>query len=553
MTWDPVGKYLASQSDDRSLRVWRTRDWQHETTITEPFEECGGTTHVLRLHWSPSGQFIVSAHAMNNTGPVAQIIERTGWTTAMDLVGHRKAVTVVRFNSNIYQKKRSEKKPQYYCCCAVGSRDRSLSIWLTAFKRPLVVIHDLFSNSVLDISWTPNGLQLLCCSLDGSVAFVDFDPQEVGNPLTDKEVQLLLEKYYGKSLWQSNQTTSRIIESTDVLVMQQKQQQQEKERQEKVEEAKRAQHMLHSNLSNSRLSMSSGGTPIKHGSSKQLETRTKDGRRRITPILLVPAVIEEQSGPLPFVSSQPVFSTSTELSKIEVEKSPLKVRLSKVSPSITSASKEAEKLSTLTPTAQKEGVNAAPASPLEAVGTSVGVSPIQSLSASRLKPPEEQKKPDAAKSSPVLGLSETKSADKKDKLKAGSGVKRKIELTTIGPDGTVIKKKDGRGRPRKDRTLMMHQQASPAHHHPLQPAPQREVSRVIYSTSHLSLPVLAVEKSTSKQISGAAGSDTGTVLEVENSVGTPNISTVHKVRCIKAGRTTLGQCSYIPSTDFSWQ
>jgi len=39
VTWDPVGKYLASQSDDKSLRIWRTRDWQQEAVITEPFKE----------------------------------------------------------------------------------------------------------------------------------------------------------------------------------------------------------------------------------------------------------------------------------------------------------------------------------------------------------------------------------------------------------------------------------------------------------------------------------------------------------------------------------
>lgn len=57
--------------------------------------QCGGTTHVLRLSWSPDGQYLVSAHAMNNSGPTAQIIERDGWKTNMDFVGHRKAVTVV--------------------------------------------------------------------------------------------------------------------------------------------------------------------------------------------------------------------------------------------------------------------------------------------------------------------------------------------------------------------------------------------------------------------------------------------------------------------------
>ena len=79
VTWDPVGKYLATQSADKTLRVWRTSDWGEEAKISEPFEECGGTTHVLRLDWSPDGAYIVSAHAMNGGGPTAQILEREGW------------------------------------------------------------------------------------------------------------------------------------------------------------------------------------------------------------------------------------------------------------------------------------------------------------------------------------------------------------------------------------------------------------------------------------------------------------------------------------------
>lgn len=39
VTWDPVGTYLASQSDDKSLKVWKTLDWKLETTITKPFRE----------------------------------------------------------------------------------------------------------------------------------------------------------------------------------------------------------------------------------------------------------------------------------------------------------------------------------------------------------------------------------------------------------------------------------------------------------------------------------------------------------------------------------
>ena len=50
--FDPVGKYLASQSDDKTLRIWKTSDWSQEVVIGEPFRESGATTHVLRPGWS---------------------------------------------------------------------------------------------------------------------------------------------------------------------------------------------------------------------------------------------------------------------------------------------------------------------------------------------------------------------------------------------------------------------------------------------------------------------------------------------------------------------
>eukprot|EP00118_Oscarella_pearsei_P022632 m.264331 g.264331 ORF g.264331 m.264331 type:complete len:97 (+) comp40469_c0_seq45:906-1196(+) len=74
-----------------------------------------------------------------------------------------------------------------YSCCALGSRDRSLSIWLTSLKRPLVVTHDLFQQSVIDLSWSSSGYELMLCSLDGTVAYVEFTPDELGKPISNDQ------------------------------------------------------------------------------------------------------------------------------------------------------------------------------------------------------------------------------------------------------------------------------------------------------------------------------------------------------------------------------
>lgn len=48
-------------------------------------------------------------------------------------------------------------------------------------------MNNLFSRPVLDIAWSSNGLQLMACSLDGTVAYFEFTEVELGRPLTIEE------------------------------------------------------------------------------------------------------------------------------------------------------------------------------------------------------------------------------------------------------------------------------------------------------------------------------------------------------------------------------
>ncbi|KAH8284272.1 hypothetical protein KR044_008208, partial [Drosophila immigrans] len=273
VAWDPVGKFLASQSDDRSIKIWRTSDWCCSTTITEPFQECGGTTHILRLSWSPDGQYLVSAHAMNGGGPTAQIIEREGWKCDKDFVGHRKAVTCVRFHNSILMRHMtggSPSKPTQYCVLAVGSRDRSLSVWLTALQRPMVVIHELFNDSVLDISWGPQQCLLMACSGDGTIACLQFNEQELGNRLSGVEEHAIFKRKYGGCFDDFNVPHKKVERALPELS-----------------------HLTLPNAAMDRrlpVQASAGAAGVVNSParaiSKQTETRTKDGKRRITPVFI---------------------------------------------------------------------------------------------------------------------------------------------------------------------------------------------------------------------------------------------------------------------------
>ncbi|XP_045542811.1 protein HIRA homolog [Papilio machaon] len=323
VAWDPVGKYLASQSDDKSLRVWKTADWAQETVITEPFEECGGTTHVLRLSWSPDGQYVLSAHAMNGGGPTAQVVERDGWRCDKDFVGHRKAVTCARFNNNIFVKEGKK-----CCCAAVGSRDRALSIWLTSLKRPLVVVHDLFTDSVLDLSWSSDGLNLLACSSDGTVACIQFTNKEIGTPLTLDEKNAFYEKIYGKCLVNESGgdlTSNLLVECPEILLAREKQDAKKETAKEDVtpkSDKSQSVPAVTSPAGSTGCSMGAlASTPVRP-MDRQIETRTSDGKRRITPVFIPLTNVDANES----LGSQPgggehCFSTSSQSkSRIRVER-----------------------------------------------------------------------------------------------------------------------------------------------------------------------------------------------------------------------------------------
>jgi len=296
ITWDPVGKYLASQSDDKSLKVWRRTDWQEEVSIVSPFHNCGGTTQMLRLAWSPDGRYLVSAHALNNDGPVAKIIDRSEWSSGMDFVGHRKAIEVVSFNPRLFCSSNGNQG-----CLAIGSRDRSLSIWLTNLRRPLVVTHDLFDNSILDISWSKSGYELMVCSLDGTVAYISFSSTELGGLLSQQKIDELFLDLYGCTSKTMTSGAPVLIEDPALLQLQDK---------STTDDSNKS--TLVSAVMNPAVTFTSH--TAKQASinvSEQVESRTKDGRRRITPLMIVQPTKVTDHVPLPFGKSHSDIAMDT--------------------------------------------------------------------------------------------------------------------------------------------------------------------------------------------------------------------------------------------------
>ncbi|KAE8734838.1 Protein HIRA [Hibiscus syriacus] len=150
--WDPIGSFIASQSDDRTVIIWRTSDWSlaHRTEL--------GSTFFRRLGWSPCGHFITTTHGYKKPRHSAPVLERGEWAATFDFLGHNAPIIVVKFNHSMFRRnfansqevkaaapvgwesgaaKIGGNESQPYNVIAIGSQDRIITVWTTASPRPL--------------------------------------------------------------------------------------------------------------------------------------------------------------------------------------------------------------------------------------------------------------------------------------------------------------------------------------------------------------------------------------------------------------------------------
>ncbi|KAL0369542.1 UNVERIFIED_CONTAM: protein HIRA [Sesamum angustifolium] len=217
VAWDPIGSFIASQSDDKTVIIWRTSDWSLAHRTDGHWAKSLGSTFFRRLDWSPCGHFITTTHGFQKPRHSAPVLERGEWSATFDFLGHNAPIIVAKFNHSMFRRnvsnsqdlktastgwtngtsKTEGKDLQPYNVIAIGSQDRTITVWTTASPRPLFVAKHFFTQSVVDLTWSPDGYSLFACSLDGTVATFHFDVNEIGDKLTDAELDDLKRNRYG--------------------------------------------------------------------------------------------------------------------------------------------------------------------------------------------------------------------------------------------------------------------------------------------------------------------------------------------------------------------
>jgi protein HIRA/HIR1 len=296
IAWDPIGRYIISQSDDRTAIIWRVADFSIEKQLTEPFKRSTSHTFFKRPSFSPDGQYICAACGVKDERHIAPILSRAhNFECRREFVGHTHCIVCTKWNPKLWKNPKDKHPDSVFLVCAIGSKDTRISLWATNKTRAVILAENLFTASVVDLAWTPDGFGLFACSVDGTVAFLEFDSKELGVQLTPQEFENSLKLLYGEVRMQS--TSGKVVEDPLLLVL-------ERERK----------RLLSSGTMTANLTADDDGSP------PQLITPTTDGRVEKVSLTSTPLAPSSASSlPLvPLATSTPQLTTSTATPQAEV-------------------------------------------------------------------------------------------------------------------------------------------------------------------------------------------------------------------------------------------
>ncbi|KAL1564108.1 chromatin assembly factor 1 subunit FAS2 [Salvia divinorum] len=215
VAWDPLGKYAASLSSDRTCRIYVNKPSkakgversnyvsQHVISKAEfpvPDESKSARSHLFldetlpsffrRLAWSPDGSFLLVPAGTHKSTPTSEPVNTAYVFSRKDisrpalmLPGASKPVVAVRFCPMKFKllgtTTSSSFKLPYRLIFAVATLN-SLYIYDTESIQPIVIVAGVHYAAITDIAWSPSGNYLVLSSQDGYCTLLEFENQELG-------------------------------------------------------------------------------------------------------------------------------------------------------------------------------------------------------------------------------------------------------------------------------------------------------------------------------------------------------------------------------------
>ena len=97
VSFDPVGRFLASSGGDNLIIIWDCDTWEALYTLDGPLKHSVDRTMFRRLSWAPDGSALCVTCATKSSKPVGMVLKRGTWESVADLVGHSTSSTCCKF------------------------------------------------------------------------------------------------------------------------------------------------------------------------------------------------------------------------------------------------------------------------------------------------------------------------------------------------------------------------------------------------------------------------------------------------------------------------
>lgn len=197
ISWDPTGEYIASQSDDLTLRIYSLKEDKEVVNIKEYFKNTPiNNSQSLRLDWCPDGCKLVAGNVCtkNGNGHLAVVVDRNnnwtcelrgirgakkkgGITTARFCHGKMKTEEDINGNDDINIKKSNGCHWCWYW--ATGGASGLVTIWREMVRdgsenegkerdeMMYVGSVELCSSTVCDITWMRDNLSVIVVVVTG--------------------------------------------------------------------------------------------------------------------------------------------------------------------------------------------------------------------------------------------------------------------------------------------------------------------------------------------------------------------------------------------------
>ncbi|KAE9602779.1 putative transcription factor WD40-like family [Lupinus albus] len=228
VAWDPLGKYAASLSSDRTCRIYINKPLKSKgiekinyvcrhviSKAEQPLLKNSKSTkyHLFhdetlpsffrRLAWSPDGSFLLVPSGSYKIGTASEsvnaayIFSRKDLSRpAIQLPCASKAVVAVRFCPIFFNLRGTNSaglfKLPYRIIFAVATLN-SLYIHDTESTPPIAILAGLHYAPITDIAWSSDARYLALSSQDGFSSLVEFENEELGSPFTILEGKVLEE------------------------------------------------------------------------------------------------------------------------------------------------------------------------------------------------------------------------------------------------------------------------------------------------------------------------------------------------------------------------